>query len=72
MISKGKTEFCLIVFAPDMLALCTRLVFAITHTVYVAMYKLLNTPCVVIGITGDIKNVDEEFRNWLDNNVLDI
>ena len=28
--------------------------------------------CSVIGIKGDIINVDEEFRNWLDNNVLDI
>ena len=28
--------------------------------------------CNVIGITGHIINVDEEFRNWLDNNVLDI
>ena len=28
--------------------------------------------CQMIGIRGDIKTVDNDFRNWIDSNNLDI
>ena len=77
MVSEGKTGFCSIVFAQVMVATPVFM-----HKIGARDNPYCNcgnvqTPqhvlsCNVIGITGDIINVDEEFRNWFNNNALDI
>ena len=37
--------------------------------VHVVQLKLVNTYWIVVRIRGDLRTVDEDFRNWIDNSV---
>ena len=48
---------------------CIELVCVRKQIVYVMQFKLLNT-YRMIGIIGDLRTVDDDFRNWIRNRKL--